>query len=208
MFWNKETEEKFPPHIFKTIDGALRAKSKGMFGLRAGQAHVLPHVYSMLIDDAPEAKIDQAINLADDLQNSLAKIGIFQNVTVRPFPLRVEVDRKNPVPIPLSKYWNKILNLSVNDGGISPAVIYRGGKEILVDLALSSQQNSHIGIFGTTGSGKTIMAMSALLTLAYRNSPAKMGLVLCDPTGKNFKPLADLPHLMAPMGVTIATASS
>ncbi len=202
MWFTREKKGGFPPAIFKIINGALTAKSKGAFTLHAGRCYVLPHVYTMIINDAPEAKIDQAINLADDLQNALSKYGIYQNVTVRPFPLRVEVDRKDAVSIPLANYWRKMLDLSTNDGGFAPAVLYRGSKEILADIAFSNQANTHVGIFGTTGSGKTVMAQAALLTLAYRNSPARMGLVICDKTGKNFKEFASLPHLMMPIAKT------
>lgn len=189
--------------IYQIINKALSAKSKGAFKLTAGGAYTLPHVYAYLIDDAPESKIDQAINLADDLQNELSKYGIYQNVTVRPFPLRVEVDRKEKIDIPLTNYWGKIQAMPTNEGGFSPAVMYRGRKEVLLDIAFSRQANTHVGIFGTTGSGKTVMAQACLLSLAYRNSPGKLGLVICDKTGKNFKEFAGLPHLMASIAVTL-----
>lgn len=189
--------------IYQIINKALSAKSKGAFKLTAGGAYALPHVYAYLIDDAPESKIDQAINLADDLQNELSKYGIYQNVTVRPFPLRVEVDRKEKIDIPLTNYWGKIQAMPTNEGSFSPAVMYRGRKEVLLDIAFSRQANTHVGIFGTTGSGKTVMAQACLLSLAYRNSPEKLGLVICDKTNKNFKEFADLPHLMASIAVTL-----
>lgn len=202
MWFTGKTTTKFPQHIFRIANDALTAKSKGLFTLHAGRCYALPHVYTMVISDAPEAKMDAAINLADDLQNALSKHGIYQNVTVRPFPLRVEVDRKDAVSVPLVNYWRKMISLTTNDGGFAPAVMYRGSKEILCDIAFSNQANTHAGIFGTTGSGKTVMAQAALLTLAYRNSPAKMGLVICDKTGKNFKEFAGLPHLMMPIART------
>ncbi len=202
MWFTGKTTTKFPQHIFRIINDALTAKSKGLFTLHAGRCYALPHVYTMIISDAPEAKMDAAINLADDLQNALSKHGVYQNVTVRPFPLRVEVDRKDAVSIPLANYWRKMISLSKDDGGFAPAVLYRGSKEILTDIAFSNQANTHVGIFGTTGSGKTVMAQAALLTLAYRNSPARMGLVICDKTGKNFKEFSSLPHLMLPIAKT------
>ena len=202
MFLRAQTKPDVYAVMFQVLDKALSAKSKGLFKLARGGAYLLPHVYTCLIDDAPEAKIDQAINLADDLQNELSKHGIYQNVTVRPFPLRVEVDRAKPLPIPLGKYWQRMLTMSKDDGGFSPAVMYRGKTEVLLDVAFSRQANTHVGIFGTTGSGKTVMAQAVLLTLAYRNSPNAMGLVICDKTGKNFKEFAGLPHLMLPTATT------
>lgn len=193
----------FPKNIYRIISEALTAKSKGLFRLHPQHCYTLPYAHVMVINDRPEAKIDQAINLADDLQNALSKYGIFQGVTVRPFPLRVEVDRKDVQAVHLSKWWPRLRTMSTNDGGFSPAVIYRGSNELLMDVTLSNQANSHVGIFGTTGSGKTAIAISALLSLAYRNDPTRLGLVICDKTGKNFKALAGLPHLMAPIAVTL-----
>jgi DNA segregation ATPase FtsK/SpoIIIE-like protein len=193
----------FPKNIYRIIDQALNAKSKGLFKLHPQRCYTLPYAHVMVIDDQPEAKMDQAINLADDLQNALSKYGIFQGVTVRPFPLRVEVDRKDAQPVHLSKWWGRLRTMSTNDGGFSPAVIYRGSNEVLMDVAFSNQANTHVGIFGTTGSGKTVIAISTLLSLAYRNDPGKLGIVICDKTGKNYTALAGLPHLMMPIAVTL-----
>jgi len=65
-------------------------------------------------------------------------------------------------------------------------------------VRLSSPDVAHVLICGTTGSGKTALARTMLLSLAQHNRPAALQMVLVDPQGRGFLPLAGLPHLMGP----------
>ncbi len=63
-------------------------------------------------------------------------------------------------------------------------------------LRLPSPDVVHVLVAGTTGSGKTALARSLLLSLALYNSPDALRLVLVDPKGRGFGPLAGLPHVI------------
>ncbi len=63
-------------------------------------------------------------------------------------------------------------------------------------LRLSSPDVSHVLIAGTTGSGKTALARTILVSLALANHPDDLRMVLIDPKGQGFAPLAGLPHLV------------
>jgi len=54
----------------------------------------------------------------------------------------------------------------------------------------------HLLIAGTTGSGKTALARSLLTSLAMHNRQTQVQLVLIDPKGRGFGPLAQLPHVL------------
>ena len=66
-------------------------------------------------------------------------------------------------------------------------------------LRLPSPDVAHILVAGSTGSGKTVLLRSMLLSLALRHSPRTLQLLLIDPKSRGFGPLADLPHLVAPV---------
>ena len=71
------------------------------------------------------------------------------------------------------------------------------GTPLLVRLC--SPEVAHVLICGTTGSGKTALARTLLLSLAMHNPPTALQMVLIDPQGRGFVSLSGLPHLMVPL---------
>jgi S-DNA-T family DNA segregation ATPase FtsK/SpoIIIE len=63
-------------------------------------------------------------------------------------------------------------------------------------LRLTAPDVAHVLIAGTTGSGKTALARSLLTSLAMHNRQGEVQLVLLDPKGRGFAPLAPLPHVL------------
>jgi S-DNA-T family DNA segregation ATPase FtsK/SpoIIIE len=57
----------------------------------------------------------------------------------------------------------------------------------------------HMLVAGATGSGKSVMINSFLLSLLYRNSPADLKLILVDPKQVELSLYADIPHLLSPV---------
>ena len=66
-------------------------------------------------------------------------------------------------------------------------------------LRLPSADVAHILVAGSTGSGKTVLLRSMILSLALRHSPRSVRLLLIDPKSRGFGPLAVLPHLIRPV---------
>ncbi len=73
-------------------------------------------------------------------------------------------------------------------------------------LRLPAPDVAHVLIAGTTGSGKTAVARTLLTSLAMYNSQKDVQLILIDPKGRGFAPLAGLPHVLG--GVASTTAQS
>ena len=71
------------------------------------------------------------------------------------------------------------------------------GRPLLVRL--SSPDVGHVLVSGTTGSGKTALVRTMLLSLAEHNGPQGVQMVLIDPHGRGFGSLRGLPHLMVPI---------
>jgi S-DNA-T family DNA segregation ATPase FtsK/SpoIIIE len=63
-------------------------------------------------------------------------------------------------------------------------------------LRLASPDVVHVLVAGTTGSGKTALMRALLLSLALFNRQGMVQLVLVDPKGRGFEPLAGLPHVV------------
>lgn len=66
-------------------------------------------------------------------------------------------------------------------------------------LRLPSPEVAHVLVAGTTGSGKTALAQTMALSLAMNNRLGDVQLIMIDPKGEGFGPLAGLPHLLRPV---------
>lgn len=65
-------------------------------------------------------------------------------------------------------------------------------------VRLPSPDVAHILVAGTTGSGKTALVRSMLVSLAHLNPPRALRMVLLDPKGRGFRGLDAFPHLLEP----------
>ena len=57
----------------------------------------------------------------------------------------------------------------------------------------------HLLIAGTTGSGKSVMTNTMIVSLLYRNAPSDMKLIVIDPKQVEMVQYTDIPHLLAPI---------
>lgn len=71
------------------------------------------------------------------------------------------------------------------------------GAPLLVRLA--SPDVAHILISGTTGSGKTALCQTVILSLAMTHRRSQLQFVLVDPKQRAFGPFASFPHLLRPV---------
>ena len=69
------------------------------------------------------------------------------------------------------------------------------GKPIVADLA----DMRHLLIAGTTGSGKSVMTNTLIMSLLYRNAPSDMRLIIVDPKRVEMAVYKDIPHLLTPI---------
>ena len=113
--------------------------------------------------------------------------------------IQVEVPLDRPQPVRLLPLCRRLSN-----GAIPPLTAVLGvdeeGAPLL--LRLSSPDVVHALLAGTTGSGKTALARSLLLSLALYNRQGALQLLLIDPKGRGFAPLAGLPHLLGQVAST------
>jgi hypothetical protein len=64
------------------------------------------------------------------------------------------------------------------------------------DFWIGHRQLPHLLVAGKSGSGKTSFLRSIIMSLALKNTPGEMGMVLCDGKGTEFHEFENLPHLL------------
>jgi S-DNA-T family DNA segregation ATPase FtsK/SpoIIIE len=74
-------------------------------------------------------------------------------------------------------------------------------------IRLPSPDVAHILVSGMTGSGKTVLMRSIILSLAITESPDDLRLVLIDPKGSAFPIFNSLPHTMLDVHTTTQQAA-
>ena len=154
------------------------------------------------------AKISRIRNLSEELAAALDSSSC--RVSRRGAALSVEIPRQDPQPVRLLPLYRQL-----TDGepltAIPPTTAILGlsedGAPLLVRLP--SPDVAHVLVAGTTGSGKTTLMQSMILSLAMTNpaaSPASLSgqdaglaLVLIDPKGHAFRLFEGLPHLARPV---------
>lgn len=109
----------------------------------------------------------------------------------------VEIPREDARPVLLEPLLREL-------GEVPPMTAVLGlsddGAPLLIRLP--SPDVAHILVAGTTGSGKTALLRTLVLSLALRHpDPRELALVLLDPKGRAFGDMADLPHLTRPVVV-------
>ena len=150
------------------------------------------------------AKISRIKNLSEELAAALDAPSC--RVSRRGAAVAIEVPRDDPQPVRLLPLFRQLTNQPTNQPPIPPVTAILGlaedGSPLLIRLP--SPDVAHILVAGTTGSGKTALLQTMILSLAMVNPPIGGGgrgvaLVLIDPKGCAFSLFEGLPHLARPV---------
>lgn len=135
---------------------------------------VLPGFVEMLLRPAPGTKVNQVRALQADLALALGNSNV--RVTQSGTHLSVQIPRETRKPVKLS-------TLMTTAGTPPPYTAVLGLAEDGATLmaCLASPDVSHILIAGATGSGKTSLAHTILLSLCQFHRPSQFGLIVIDP---------------------------
>ncbi len=176
---------------------------------------VTPRWVRFQVLPAVGAKISRIKGLSEELAAAMDVSNC--RVSRRGAAVDVEIPRDDPQPVRLLPLYRQLTDPAAGQPTIPPVTATLGLSEEGVPLLirLPSPDVAHILIAGTTGSGKTVLLQSVILSLALANRPAnqpfnrrspaggnqagRLALVLIDPKHGAFSPFEGLPHLARPV---------
>ena len=165
---------------------------------------VTPRWVRFQVLPAVGAKISKIKGLSEELAAALDARTC--RVSRRGAAVAVEVPREDPQPVRLLPLFRQLddddPSTSIRAGGGIPpvtAVLGLGEDGVPLLIRLPSPDVAHILVAGTTGSGKTVLLQTMILSLAMANRPRHLSLMLIDPKSHAFNLFQGLPHLARPV---------
>lgn len=152
-----------------------------------------------VIRKQPGAKSDIILNLADEIEENLTRVNCYRTVAIESKPLRVILYHKKLLPVHFSEWLKEIDSLPKNKFLAAPSIHWKGKHEALTVFDMTEEKFCHMLVAGVTGSGKTQLLLSMILSLAINNDPQHLSMLLIDPKGIDFarSDIAKLPHLIS-----------
>ncbi len=161
---------------------------------RVWQATVTPRFVRFDVTTALGTKLSKVGSLAEELAFSLGARAtrVYREGGV----LHVEVPRETSRTVDLLPLCSRLTTIPPYCAVLG---VDEGGVPLL--LRLDSPDVAHVLLAGTTGSGKTVLTRTLLLSLAMHNHPGRLQMALIDPKGRGLSPLVGLPHVWRGDGV-------
>ncbi|MDO4796422.1 MAG: DNA translocase FtsK [Coriobacteriales bacterium] len=151
-----------------------------------------PIVTTFRVEMGEGERVNRIKNLEDDIALTLAaeKVRIFA-----PIPGTSYVGIEIPNSTRQSVCLGDVLPFA--SGGPLEVAIGRdsSGKPVVADIA----KMPHMLVAGTTGSGKSVMINSMIMSLLMRTTPKQVRLIMIDPKRVEFSCYNGLPHLYVPV---------
>lgn len=194
----------FPPKLFGAVEkvlhsrGGFYAEGQPNFYCARSGCSSNPLAWTMQIGYAPTADPAKLYGMEAGLEEALTRAGFDCNIRIMPRPLRIEIDRPNAPVIRLADYWQAIAHLPRNEL-YSAAGVTASDKGLVLYARQMRGESYSARIVGRPRAGKTQLALSLLLSMAYTNSPAVLSMVIIDPKVIDMMYFAQLPHLAAPV---------
>ncbi|MBP7693974.1 MAG: DNA translocase FtsK [Anaerolineales bacterium] len=141
---------------------------------------------------APGARLASIRQLTEELAVALEAPAV--RVTRAEGGLALEVPRADAQPVRLKTLLRGLSRVPAATACLGLA---EDGRPLL--LRLNSPEVGHVLIAGRTGSGKTELMRTLLVSLALTQRQADLQFLLIDPKTRGLAPLAHLPHCLAPV---------
>lgn len=150
-----------------------------------------------LSTDSDKAISAEVKRILEAVEDGIRHKNYENTVLVKVAPLRIEILKSSPDIVTLREYAKQVKRLEKNKGLFVPGVRQLVSRHELNPLSLLDPRVAHILVAGSTGSGKTMLAVAMLTTLAMLNSPDQWSMLVIDPKKVDIgnTALAKLPHL-------------
>ncbi len=148
------------------------------------------------IETEPGERSDRLASLVDELQKALNgdKSVRVETVVQGKSTSGIEVGNAKPMAVSFKDVFESV------ETNTSDSLLLPIGKDISGDIITSPlNKMPHLLIAGTTGSGKSVLVHSMIMTLIMRNYPSQMKLILIDPKQVEFIRYQECSHLFCPV---------
>lgn len=168
-------------------------------------AQLGPVVTRFEVELAPGIKASKVTGISRDLARSLsmASVRVVEVIPGKPY---IGIEVPNP-----KRQMVRLIELLQTDtfkdpnGLISMAMGKDiAGRPVITDLAKAP----HMLVAGTTGSGKSVLVNSLLLSMLLKYTPEQLRLILIDPKQLELANYGDIPHLLTPVVTDMTEAAS
>ena len=168
---------------------------------RVTGGHVTPRWVQFRLQTNPGVKISRVEALSREIAVALGAPSA--RVSTQGNAVRIEVPRSDPQALKLLPLCARIPPSRIPLG---TAVLGLADDGAPLLIRLPSPEVAHVLVAGTTGSGKTALLQTIILSLALLQPRRQLQFVLIDPKGRAFEPMAGLPHLLRPIVCDAAEA--
>jgi len=172
-----------------------RLEEFGVSG-RVVQVNPGPVITGYEFEPAPGVKVNQVVNLADDLALAM-KAGAVR--VFGPVPGRGTVAIEVPNPEPSLVYLREILVSREFVEAKGPLALALGKDAIGQPYVTDLSAMPHLLIAGATGAGKSAGLNTMLCSILYKCTPAEVRFLMIDPKRLELGLYDGIPHLMAPV---------
>jgi S-DNA-T family DNA segregation ATPase FtsK/SpoIIIE len=168
------------------------------FGVKGHIARINPGpvITGYEFEPAPGVKVNQVVNLADDLALAM-KAGAVR--VFGPVPGRGSVAIEVPNPEPSTVYLRDIL-LAREFKESKAALPLAFGRDAIGQPAVADLGTMpHLLVAGATGAGKSAGLNAMICSILYRRTPAEARFLMIDPKRLELGVYDGIPHLLAPV---------
>ncbi len=177
------------------------------FNVKAAVVNAIPGpvVTRFEVELAPGVKASKVTGISRDLARSLsmASLRVVEVIPGKPY-IGIEVPNKQREMVRLIELLNTE-KFKDPKAQISMAMGKDiGGNPTITDLACAP----HMLVAGTTGSGKSVLVNSMLLSMLLKYTPNELRMILIDPKQLELANYNDIPHLLTPVVTDMTEAAS
>jgi S-DNA-T family DNA segregation ATPase FtsK/SpoIIIE len=161
---------------------------------RVTGGHVTPRWVQFLLQTNPGVKISRVESLSREIAVALGAPNA--RVTTQGNSVRIDVPRTDPQPLKLFPLCARIPSTRIPFG---TAILGLADDGAPLLIRLPSPEVAHVLVAGTTGSGKSALMQTIIMSLALFHQRRQMQFVLIDPKSRAFEAMSGLPHLLRPI---------
>ena len=167
------------------------------FGVKGEIVHVRPGPVVTLyeLEPAPGIKSSRVIGLADDIARSMSAIACRVAVVPGRNAIGIELPNEKRETVFLREM---LASHEFTDSKHKLALTLGktiNGEPVTVDIA----KMPHVLVAGTTGSGKSVMINTIIMSLVYKMTPQQCRMIMVDPKMVELSVYDGIPHLLTPV---------